>query len=77
MYYSYEGLERFLSSKGMTKTALAAELGISSRTMAKLARGEKIAGQVLKRIADYSGCSIAELCMEKSDNLILQTLRVF
>ena len=75
MYYSYEGLERFLSSKGMTKTALAAELGISSRTMAKLARGEKIAGQVLKRIADYSGCSIAELCMEKSDNMILQTLR--
>ena len=41
MYYSYDGLERFLSAKGMTKTALATELGISSKTMAKMSRGEK------------------------------------
>ena len=75
MYYSYDGLERFLSAKGMTKTALAAELGISSRTMAKMSRGEKIADHVLKRIADHFSCSVAELCAEKTDNLILQTLR--
>lgn len=75
MYYSYDGLERFLSAKGMTKTSLAAELGISSKTMAKMSRGEKIADHVLKRIADYFFCSITELCAEKTDNLILQTLR--
>ena len=75
MYYSYDGLERFLSAKGMTKTALAAELGISSKTMAKMSRGEKIANHVLKRIADYFSCSVTELCTAKSDNLILQTLR--
>ena len=75
MYYSYDGLERFLSAKGMTKTALAAELGISSKTMAKTSRGEKIADHVLKRIADYFSCSVTELCTAKSDNLILQTLR--
>ena len=75
MYYSYDGLERFLSAKGMTKTALAAELGISSKTMAKMSRGEKIADHVLKRIADYFSCSVTELCTAKSDNLILQTLR--
>ena len=75
MYYSYDGLERFLSAKGMTKTALAAELGISSKTMAKTSRGEKIANHVLKRIADYFSCSVTELCTAKSDNLILQTLR--
>lgn len=75
MYYSYDGLERFLSAKGMTKTALAAELGISSKTMAKTSRGEKIADHVLKRIADYFSCSVMELCTAKSDNLILQTLR--
>ena len=40
MYYSYDGLERFLSVKGMTKTSLATELGISSKTMAKMSRGE-------------------------------------
>ena len=75
MYYSYDGLERFLSAKRMTKTALAAELGISSKTMAKTSRGEKIADHVLKRIADYFSCSVMELCTAKSDNLILQTLR--
>ena len=75
MYYSYDGLERFLSAKGMTKTSLAAELGISSKTMAKMSRGEKIANHVLKRIADYFSCSVTELCTAKSDNLILQTLR--
>lgn len=75
MYYSYDGLERFLSAKGMTKTSLAAELGISSKTMAKMSRGEKIADRVLKRIADYFSCSVTELCTAKSDNLILQTLR--
>lgn len=57
MYYSYDGLERFLSVKGMTKTSLATELGISSKTMAKMSRGEKIADHVLKRIADYFSCS--------------------
>ena len=75
MYYSYDGLERFLSAKRMTKTALATELGISSKTMAKMSRGEKIANHVLKRIADYFSCSVTELCTAKSDNLILQTLR--
>ena len=75
MYYSYDGLERFLSAKGMTKTSLATKLGISSKTMAKISRGEKIADHVLKRIADYFSCSVTELCTAKSDNLILQTLR--
>ena len=75
MYYSYDGLERFLSAKGMTKTSLAAELAISSKTMAKMSRGEKIADHVLKRIADYFSCSVTELCAEKTNNLLLQTLR--
>lgn len=75
MYYSYAGLERFLSAKRMTKTSLAAELGISSKTMAKMSRGEKIADHVLKRIADYFSCSVTELCAEKTNNLLLQTLR--
>lgn len=75
MKYSYEGLEKKLLSKGLTKTSLAEILGISSRTIAKMGKGEKIAGHVLKRIAGYLNCSITELCAEKSDNLILQTLR--
>lgn len=75
MTYSYEGLDKVLSAKGMTKTALAEKLGISSRTIAKMSRGERIADRVLKKIAEYFSCSLEELCAEKSDNQILQTLR--
>ena len=75
MTYSYDGLNKILSANGMTKTALAEKLGISSRTIAKMAKGEKIADHVLKKIAAYFSCSGAELCAEKSDNFILQTLR--
>ena len=75
MKYSYDGLNRVLIANGMTKTALAAELGISSRTIAKMAKGEKIADHVLKKIAYHFSCPVAELCAEVSDNPILQTLR--
>ena len=75
MIYSYDGLEKFLSANGLTKTALASELGISSRTIAKMAKGEKIADHVLKKIADHFSCSAAELYTERSDNILLQILR--
>lgn len=38
---SYDGLLRKLEEKGLTKTDLTEKLGISSRTVAKISRGEK------------------------------------
>ena len=72
---SYDGLLRKLEEKGLTKTDLTEKLGISSRTVAKISRGEKIAGHVLKKIADFLGCTTEELCRSVSDNALLQTLR--
>lgn len=72
---SYSGLFEKLNEKGLTKTALAKELGISSRTVAKIGRGEKIADQVLRRIAGFLGCTPEDLCRQISDNALLQTLR--
>ena len=72
---SYEGLLRKLSIKGMTKTALAEELGISSRTIAKIGRGEKIADRVLERIAAFLDCKPEELWRNISNNPLLQGLR--
>ena len=72
---SYEGLTQKLTQKGLTKTALAQELGISSRTIAKIGRGEKIADHVLEKIAAFLGCKSEELCRSVSDNALLQTLR--
>ena len=72
---SYDGLLRKLEEKGLTKTDLTEKLGISSRTVAKISRGEKIADHVLKKIADFLGCTAEELCRLVSDNALLQTLR--
>ena len=50
---SYTGLLQKPDEKGLTKTALAKELGISSRTLAKLGRKEKIADYFLEKMADF------------------------
>lgn len=72
---SYSGLLQKLNEKGLTKTALAKELGVSSRTVAKIGRREKIADYVLEKMAVFFDCSADELCQTISDNSLLQTLR--
>ncbi len=72
---SYSGLLQKLSDKGLTKTSLTTELGVSSRTVAKIGRGEKIADHVLEKIAAYLGCAVSDLFKSVSDNPLLQTLR--
>ena len=72
---SYEGLLQKLKARHLTKTTLAAQLGISSRTIAKIGRGERIADHVLVRIAAFLDCTPEELCRSVSDNVLLQTLR--
>lgn len=72
---SYDGLMHRLNAKGLTKTGLAHELGISSRTIAKIGRGEPIARHVLARIAAFLECNPEDLCQSRTDNVLLQTLR--
>lgn len=72
---SYEGLTQKLNNRGLTKTALAQELGISSRTVAKISRGEKVAGHVIVKIAAFLDCKPEDLYRSVSDNALLQTLR--
>ena len=73
--YSYENLEARLAAAGITKTQLTQELGISSRTIAKIGKGEKLSRIVLKKIADHLGCGPEELYRILSDNPVLQRLR--
>lgn len=72
---SYEGLLQKLSDRGLTRTALAREAGISSRTIAKIGRNEKVANRTLLKIASFLGCKPEELFRDITDNVILQTLR--
>ena len=72
---SYKGLEAKLNERGITRSDLTKELGISSRTIAKIGRGEKLSRVVMDKLCGYFSCTAAELCLEVSDNPILQTLR--
>ena len=72
---SYEQLEKRLKEKGLTKSSLTQNPGVSSRTIAKLAKGEKISRLTLQKIADYLVCDPADLYRVVSANPILQRLR--
>ena len=72
---SYEGLNQKLKNKGVTKTDLTTELGISSRTIAKIAKGEKLSQRTLQKISDFLVCEPESLYRAISRNAILQRLR--
>ena len=72
---SYDGLERRLKEKDIGKTELSTRLGLSTRTVAKIAKCERLSPRSIQRIADYLGCEPESLMREISDNAILQLLR--
>ena len=73
--FSYAGLLEILKKNGLKKSDLTAKAGISSRTIAKISKGEKIADNVIKRLCNFFGCKSGDICREISDNPVLQVLR--
>ncbi|MBR5349195.1 MAG: Fic family protein [Lachnospiraceae bacterium] len=72
---SYEGLEKALKDKGIGKTELSARLGLSTRTVAKIGKGERLSNRSIQKIADWLGMKPEDLMKEVSDNKVLQVLR--
>ena len=72
---SYAGLEKILKEKEIGKTELSTEVGLSTRTVAKIAKGEKLSERSLNRIAEYLNVAPELLCRKEADNKILQILR--
>jgi Fic family protein len=72
---SYDGLNKILKEKGIGKSELGAKTGLSSRTIAKIGKGEKISRKSIQKIADHLECDPDLLMKEVSDNRILRLLR--
>ena len=72
---SYDGLEKALKKKVIGKTKLSEDLGLSTRTVAKIAKGERLSKRTIQKVADYLDESPDALVREISDNKILQVLR--
>lgn len=73
--YDYSGLNKKLKEKGLKKSYLSEALGISSRTIAKIAKNEKIADNVLNRLCAFFACDKKDLVIEVSSNSVLRALR--
>ncbi|MGN0812325.1 MAG: Fic family protein [Candidatus Coproplasma sp.] len=71
----YDKLVKILKEHGLKKSDLTKLLGISSRTVAKIGRGEKIADNVLNKIALHFGYAVEDLYQNVCDNPILQALK--
>ncbi len=73
--FSYKGLEQKLKERGIGRSDLTKLLGLSSRTVAKLAKGEKLSHAVMGKLATFFECEPGDLVREISDNPVLQILR--
>lgn len=72
---SYEILEKVLKDRGIGKTELSTELGLSTRTVAKIGRGERLSKRTVARLAGYLDIAPELIMKEVSANPILQRLR--
>ena len=68
MAISYNGLWKILIDKNMYRKDLAAELNISSATMAKMGKGESVSVDTLEKICAFLGCNIGDIMsFERTD----------
>ncbi len=72
---SYHGLEEVLKEKRISKTDLSVHVGLSSRTVAKIAKGERLSRRSLQRIAEYLDVSPETLMTVVPDSHILRILQ--
>lgn len=73
--YNYHGLITLLKKNNLRKSNLTQLLHISSRTIAKIGRGEKLSPSVIRKLCEYFSCSPADLYTIEPDNPILKQLR--
>ena len=68
MKTSYNNLWKMLIDRNMQKKDLIDKLGISSTTIAKMGKGDKVSLDVLERICAYFDCNIGDVSsFEKED----------
>ena len=57
----YNGLWKLLIDNEMQKKDLIDKIGVSSTTIAKMGKGEKVSLDVLERICNYFNCNIGDV----------------
>lgn len=68
MAVSYNKLWKLMIDKGLNKTKLCTEAGISSNAMAKLGKNESVQVEVLVKICNHLNCTMNDILEILSDN---------
>ena len=61
MKISYNGLWKIMIDKNMQKKDLIDKVGLSSTTIAKMGKGEKVSLDVIERVCDHLDCNIGDV----------------
>lgn len=61
MTYSYNRLWKLLIDKGMTKTKMRLQAGVSTNILAKMGKGEPVAMESLAKIATALNCGLDDI----------------
>ena len=61
MAVNYNKLWKLLIDKGMTKTEMRKQAGISTNVLAKMAKNETVSMDTLARIAAVMGCGLDDI----------------
>lgn len=69
MAVSYNKLWKLMIDKGLNKTKLRTEAGISSNAMAKLGKNESVQVEVLVKICNHLNCTMNDIIEIIPDNL--------
>ena len=73
--YSYKGLENLLKAKNMKKSDMIESIGLSSRTVAQIGKGEKLSDSVIMRMCNFFGCEKDDIFIEEGANQLLNVLK--
>lgn len=69
MIYSYNRLWKRLIDKGMTKTEMRQQAGISTNILAKMGKGEPIAMESLAKICTALECGLDDIVEIQKEEL--------
>jgi len=61
MIYSYNRLWKLLIDRGMTKTSMRKQAGISTNVLAKMGKGEPVAMESLAKISTALNCGLDDI----------------
>lgn len=72
MTYNYTRLWKLLIDKGMTKTQMRLQAGISTNILAKMGKGEPVAMESLAKIATALNCGLDDIVELEKKRLLTQ-----